>query len=99
MHAPELRVRAAQLERIAEIRETRLLRKFFGLGGRHMRGPGFDRVADRRDLGAVAEIHVEAGADDDGVEALLALGRDHLRPGDDIHPALAEADREARMPL
>src|SRR5205807_8941758 len=79
--------------------EARLLWEPFRLGARHMRRPRVDRVAQRRDLGAIHEIDVEAGAHDDGVEAVLALGCHDLRTGKDVIPSLAETQREARMPL
>src|SRR5207244_8792690 len=99
MDARKLGMPALQLERIAEIGKARLLGKFLDLRRRDVRAPGVDGIAERRDLGTIGEIDVEAGAHDDGVEAMLAFGREHLRSGDDIAPALAEAHRETRMAL
>src|SRR5258706_10375293 len=99
MHAAELGMLALQLKRIARIGKPRLLGKFLNLRSRHVRAPRIDGIADRRELRTLGEADVEAGADDNGVEAVLAFRRQHFRPEQDVVPSLAEADREAWMAL
>ena len=73
VHAAQPRRLALQLEGVAQVRKARLFRKLFRLRLRNVRAPGVDRIAEGRDLRAVHQVDVEAGADDDGVENVFGF--------------------------
>ena len=77
VHVAESRCDALQLEGIAQIREPRFLGELLRLARPRMRAPGFDRITERGDLGAVHEIDVEAGADDHRVENVFGFRCDY----------------------